>query len=151
MNLTYSFQKPHDLFEKMERDAAALDDCVTGDRAFNFVITAYHIQDWVISSAETQETKDALKTLTNSKPFQLCRDLANASKHMVITRYDPSAEDASSSQGFGVGRFGKGPFGVGEESIEITHSDGSTINILQLKDEIVSLWSEFFSKQTFNI
>lgn len=146
MNLTYSFQNPRDLFEKMERDAAALDDCVTGDKAFNFVITACHIRDWIMSSSDTQEIKDALKTLTNNKSFQLCRDLTNASKHMEITKYEPLAEDASSSQGFGVGRFGKGPCGIGEESIEITHSDGSMIDILQLKDEIVSLWSEFFSE-----
>jgi hypothetical protein len=147
MNLTYSFKKARDLFDKMIRDADALEDTVSGDRAFNFVITAFHLKEWVEQDHSVpQSVKDDLGKISNNKYFQICRDLANASKHMVITRYQPSTADASSIQGWNVGRYGKGPYGVGEEGIKITHSDGSVISIIELKDNVVWLWKDFFHK-----
>ena len=147
MSLTYSFEKARDLFEKMDRDAESLEKAVSGDTSFNFVITAFHLKDWVEQDPSVpQSAKDDLGRIHGNRYFQICRDLANASKHMVITKYQPSAADTLSSQGYGVGRFGKGAYGVGEESIKITHSDGSVITILELKDEMMSLWTDFFIK-----
>ena len=147
MSLTYSFNKARDLFEKMSRDAMSLEETVSGDRAFNFVITAFHIKDWIKQDHSVpQSAKDDLKNIYANKYFQICRDLANASKHMIITEYQPSTGDVSSQQGYGVGRFGKGSFGVGEESIKITYSDGSVISILELKNEMIFLWTDFFHR-----
>ena len=145
---TYSFKSAKDLFAKMQRDAEALEKCVSGDAAFNFVITAYHIKDWVKATnpGMGRKAKQDLQSLFNNKYFQLCRDLANASKHMDITRYDVTMADITSNQGFGVGRFGKGPFGVGEESIKVTSSSGEEVDILKLKDEVLELWRVYFSK-----
>ena len=132
----------------MQRDAEVLEKCVTGDAAFNFVITAFHIYDWVkaANSEKTSEAKKDLQRLFKSEYFRLCRDLANASKHMEITQYDTTMTDVTSNQGFGVGRFGKGPFGVGEESIKVTSSSGEEVDILKLKDEVLELWSIYFRK-----
>lgn len=147
MSLTYSFEKARNLFDKMSREASVLEEDVSGDKAFNFVVTAYHLKDWIEKdSSVPQAARDDLRTIRADRHFQICRDLANASKHMVITRYQPSTAGASSSNGYGIGRFGKGAYGVGEESIEITHTDGSVINILQLKNEMMSLWTDFFSR-----
>jgi hypothetical protein len=149
MSLTYSFEKARDLFDKMILDADALQKTVSGDRAFNFVITAFHLKDWIEQDPSVSQSANGdLQMIMSNKYFQICRDLANASKHMVITRYQPSTDDASSNQGWNAGRYGKGPYGVGEESIKITHSDGSVISILELKDNIVSLWKDFFQKHT---
>jgi len=149
MNLCYSFKKARDLFDKMIRDADALQETVSGDRAFNFVITAFHLKEWVEQDPSVpQSAKDNLVKISKNRYFQICRDLANASKHMVITRYQPSTADTSSNKGWNVGRYGKGPYGVGEESIKITHSDGSMISILELKDNMILLWKDFFQRNT---
>ena len=147
MSLTYSFEKAQDLFDKMIRDAHALEEAVSGDRAFNFVITAFHLKDWIEQDPSvSQSAKDDLDMIRSNRYFQICRDLANASKHMVITKYPPSTAGASSNQGWNVGRYGKGPYGVGEESIKITHTDGSVVSILELKDKMMSLWNDFVQK-----
>jgi len=144
MSLTYSFKKARNLFDKMIRDADALQETVSGDRSFNFVITSFHLKDWVEQDPSvSQSAKADLDKISNNKYFQICRDLANASKHMVITRYKPSTANASSNQGWNIGRYGKGIYGEGEESIMITHSDGSTVSILELKDNMISLWKDF--------
>ena len=39
MSLTFGLQTPRDLLEKLKRDGSLLDDEVTSDRLFNFVIT----------------------------------------------------------------------------------------------------------------
>jgi hypothetical protein len=147
MSLTFTIGKAQDLFEKMVRDAGEMEKTVTGDRAFNFVVTAFHLKDWIEKDPLIpQSARDDLGTLSGNKYFQICRDLANASKHMVITRYHPSTAGTHTERGLGVGRLGKGPLGIGEESISITHSDGTVISILELKSEVVSLWKEFFLK-----
>jgi hypothetical protein len=135
------------MLDKMTRDADSLQETVSSDRAFNFVVAAFHLKDWVDQDPSLpQSAKSDLASIQNNSYFQICRDLANASKHMVITKYEPSTTDASSNQGWNIGRYGKGPYGKGEESIKITHSDGSVINILELKDNILSLWNAFFQR-----
>ena len=147
MSLTYSFEKARDLFDKMIRDARALEKAVSGDRAFNFVITALHLKDWIEQDPSVSKSaKDDIDVIQRNRYFQICRDLANASKHMVITKYTPSTADASSKQGWNVGRYGKGQYGVGEESIKIIHTDGTVVSILELKDEIICIWKNFVQK-----
>lgn len=47
MSLTYGLETARDLFEKLSRDANLLDEEVTSDSFFNFVVTAYSLVDWV--------------------------------------------------------------------------------------------------------
>jgi len=44
-----------------------------------------------------------------------------------------------------VGRFGKGAYGIGEESIVIRLNDGSTIDCLVFVLDVLSVWDKFFS------
>jgi hypothetical protein len=46
-SLTFNFKTVHDLFDKVKRDAVALEHEVTSDRFYNFVITYYSLIDWV--------------------------------------------------------------------------------------------------------
>ena len=46
-NLTYGFSDAVDVFWKMHRDAKLLHDEVTGDRLWNFVMTANAIFEWI--------------------------------------------------------------------------------------------------------
>jgi hypothetical protein len=146
MELTYSFKNAKDLLAKLKRDFEALNDQVTGDRFFNLIITAYHIKDWIINDHSlTTKIRANVKSLADNKYFAMCHDIANASKHLIL-KYPPKTNSAVSNQGWGYGRWGKGLFGVGEESIEIEWSDGTKIDALELSKEILLFWETFFLK-----
>ena len=148
MTLTYGLSSVRDLFAKLQRDAAALDEEVTSDRMFNFVVTGYSMIDWVKNDSSvpaTAKTASAIKGLYNDKWLKVCGDLATASKHFTLTSRVPITASATTAQGFGVGRFGKGGFGVGEESIEVHLNDSTTFHCLDLVNGVVGAWQAFFS------
>ncbi len=149
MVLTYGIQSAKDLFEKLKRDAGLLAQEVTSDRFFNFVITAYHLCEWVERDPSLSGiVKNDVQRVRKDPDMAICRDIANASKHYKLSKgyQGRIAHRARSRQGFGIGRFGCGGYGVGEEHIEIVLSDGTRIDAIALKDSVVSLWSSFFDK-----
>ena len=75
---------PRDLFNKLKRDAVAIDKEVTSDNLFNFVITGYFLIDWIKSDANVPEL--AVKGLYEDKWLQICRDLAISAKHFIIKK-----------------------------------------------------------------
>ena len=85
MSLTYSFQSPRDVFNKLKRDAAKLEEC-TGDNLFNFMVTATSLRDWIGNGpAKTSpEIKKGLEELRRHTSIKICRDIANASKHFTL-------------------------------------------------------------------
>ena len=76
----------------------------------------------------------------------VCQDVANGNKHMKITFYTPPTADVSSKQGYGVGRFGKGGYGIGEQQIAITMTDGTTFDALGVVRAVTKLWEEFYAR-----
>jgi len=148
MTLTFGLSSTRDLFAKLQRDAAALDEEVTSNRLFNFVVTGYSMIDWVRNDPAvpaSAKTANAIQGLYNNKWLKVCGDLATASKHFKLTRRMPVTSSAITSQGFGVGRYGKGGYGIGEESIEVQLNDGTTIHCLDLDQGVVDFWQSFFS------
>jgi len=148
MALTYSLRSAVDLYEKLKRDAAALDEQVTGDRAFNFLVTAHHLEEWVKKDPTAKgPIAERLAALKPNNYLALCSDLANASKHFVQGRKG-EIDHVHGDQGFGMGRYGKGSYGVGEESITIHLADGTSLSILQLSCEIMKLYGQVFDDAT---
>jgi hypothetical protein len=146
MALTFGFSSIRDVLAKLERDAAALDEEVSGDRFFNFVVTGYSMIDWVKNDPTVPASaKLEVQYLHSDRYLRVCGDLATAVKHFRLTRRAPKVVSADSERGFGVGRFGRGGFGVGEESIEINLNDGTYINGLDLVQSVVAKWKSFFS------
>lgn len=148
MALTFGLTSICDLLAKLQRDAAALDEEVTSDRLFNFVVTGYSMIDWVRNDPSVPSTAKApaiVQGLSNDHWLKVCGDIANASKHFTLTRRAPITVSASSSRGFGVGRFGKGGYGVGEEIIEVHLNDGTSFHCLDLVQGVLSSWQTFFS------
>jgi hypothetical protein len=96
-----------------------------------------------------QTAKDEVTALRRNPPvpeLSICKDIINSNKHMKITYYTPSTTDATSEQGFGVGRFGKGGFGVGEESINFAMDDGRVFNALYVVQAVLTFWGDFFKR-----
>ena len=148
MALTFSFISINDLYEKLKRDASALEHEVTSDYFFNFVVTGYSMIDWVKNDPYvpyTAKSSNILEGLYNDQWLKVCGDLATACKHYTLSKRKPITLSAIASSGFGVGRFGNGGYGFGEESIEVQLSDGSSFYCLDLVRGVLLTWQTFFS------
>jgi hypothetical protein len=148
MTLTFGLSSVRDLFAKLQRDADALDEEVTSDRLFNFVVTGYSMIDWVRNDPAvptSAKAKIVIEGLREDKWLKVCGDLATASKHFKLKRRVPVTSSATTSQGYGAGRYGKGGYGVGEESIEIQLNDGTKFYCLELVQGVIDTWQTFFT------
>jgi hypothetical protein len=145
MGLTAGLNSAKDLLMKLERDAKLLDEEVTSDRFFNFVVTGYSLIDWVkndpVVPANAKTTAESLRRDTWLK---ICGDIATASKHFTLTRRKPVTASVESQQGYGLGRYGKGGYGEGEEDIKITLNDGSVFSALEFVNTVRQTWDQFF-------
>ena len=146
--LRYGLRSPRDLYEKARRDAAKLREEVTSDGFFNFVITAYSVADWIENDLRLPDTvrADPVARKHGGDPILLlCGEIANGSKHFRLTKADPHARSITSDRGFGMGRFGCGPFGVGEESIVIMMADGTQQPCPEFVEQVLAFWESFFA------
>ncbi len=152
MALTFSLLSVNDLFAKLQRDAAALEQEVTSDRLFNFVVTGYSMIDWVKNDPKVPPAAKAdpvVQGLHDDRWLRICGDLANGCKHFTLDLHKrkPITASASSKRGYGVGRYGKGGYGVGEESIEVQLNDGTSFPCLDLVNNVIKSWQSFFKSQ----
>lgn len=147
MPLTPGFNTIHDMLAKLERDADLLvNDAVTSDRFLNFVLTGYSMIDWVKNDPTVPAgAKVARISLYSNQALKICGDLANAGKHFSLTTRTPITKDATTEIGYGVGRYGLGGYGEGEEEIQIELNDGTALNALDLVRDVISEWKTFFA------
>ena len=147
MSLTFGLNSFGDLRAKLDRDAAKLkDEEVSADNFFNFVVTGYSMIDWIKNDpAVPLPAKHAVQSLYGDPWIRICRDLANASKHFVLTAPNPAVATTTVEQGFGAGRFGAGGWGVGEQSIQVKLSDGSSYDCLAVVTGVTNSWRVFCS------
>ena len=123
-----------------------LDELVTSDRFFNFVVTAYSLVDWVKNYRLTPVAAlTAIPNLYTDQWIKVCGDIANASKHFTLSRRVPVTHTVHSNSGYGAGRYGVGLYGIGEEGIEIELNDGTKIPGLHFVTEVLRVWRDFFS------
>ena len=80
--------------------------------------------------------------------IRICGDIATASKHFKLTRRVPVTANVDSTQGFGVGRFEKGLWGIGEENIQVELTDGSSLAGLELVENVIRVWEAFFQSHS---
>lgn len=136
-----------DLFHKVQRDAALLDNEVSSDRFFNFVVTAYSLIDWVKRDPTMPAASRAATEIADlyADPWlRLCGDAATGAKHFSLTQRSPTADKVSVASGYGVGRSGKGASGRGEEHITVHLPDGTVYSVLELAAGVVRAWQAFF-------
>jgi hypothetical protein len=149
MSRTYGLRTARDLLAKLTRDAELLREEVSSDRFFDFVVTAYSLADWVKHDpAVSASAKADLQGIRGTPSIKICRDLANASKHFHLDpQKNPNATVAAadSDRGFGVGRFGMGGYGVGEEAITVVLSAGTSRDGLNVMEEALRDWNDFFT------
>src|SRR5438034_1875851 len=79
-----SLRSAADLLQKVRRDAALLDEEVTSDRFFNFVVTAYSLVDWIDHDPTVPITAKApaeIAALRADQWLLLCGDAARSEEH----------------------------------------------------------------------
>lgn len=132
-----------DLLQKLRREARRLDQEVTPDNFFNFNVTAYHLWEWVDNDPAILPERKANRPSLDNPLLAVARDIANGSKHFMITRYKPSTS-TESAQGYGVGRFNKGAYGTGEMQVTVRR-EGMELDGLAYARNLLSLWESFFA------
>lgn len=148
MSLTYGLSSICDLYAKLQRDAAALDEEVTSDRIFNFVLTGYAMIDWIKNDPSvpaSAKASAAVDGLYSDQWLKICGDLATANKHFKLTKREPITKSVTAANGFGMGRYGKGGYGVGEESIVVQLNDGTSFNCLDLVNGVQVTWQKYLA------
>jgi len=134
-----------DLFGKLKRDAEALDEEVSADRFFNFVVTGYSLIAWVRHDTTLSATaKSEVCTLRKDHWIKVCGDLSTAAKHFELTDRKPITESTEMQTGYGSGRYGKGGYGIGEPTINVILKDGTIYDCLELKAGVIASWEQFF-------
>ncbi len=154
MSLTYGFQTPRDLLEKLKRDGAKLDSATDleqqRDAVFNFVVTAYHLTDWIkegpAKNAPTVQTD--LDALRKDLSIQVCQDLCHASKHYILRRHKPKVSNTVPFDGR-LGSFALGYSALGQEKPDLAILVGSTrYDIRDLRDKVLALYAAFFQRNS---
>jgi hypothetical protein len=134
------------LLEKLRRELARLEAEVSSDTFANFVITAHSICDWIENDPSVPAAaRSALPAMRVKEKLQVCRDLANGTKHFRLNYPDATVVDATCTTAYGMGRYGVGPHGVGEPTIQISFSDGRLTDGLTVAREVMAEWQQFFS------
>jgi hypothetical protein len=153
----YGLKTAGDLLSKLRRDRERLRKQITPDRFFNFVVTGYHIIDWIKHDPSVpQSAKNDRGSMFDNPHVQICQDLANASKHFELdpkrARRDPVVEKTSAVSNFayGTGAYGEGPYGGGE-SVVIVLAEGKRIDALRFADAVVEAWEAFFAKHAVEV
>jgi len=154
MSLTPGFRSAVDLFHKLQRDVARPDQEISDDQFFNLVITGYSLIDWVKNDPPlpaAARTAEAIAALRNEPWLKVCGDLANASKHFVLTKRQPVTKEVTSQAGWGIGRFGKRAYGEGERTIEVHIHGAPTWSALEFSVGALQVWLQFFERHCVRI
>ncbi|MBB5459013.1 hypothetical protein [Paraburkholderia sp. Cpub6] len=145
------YDSPVKLLEKAERDGAALtqalsncDESAVHDSLFNFAITAYHLVDWVKTLRPEVDISKVSDLLEGSECLRACRDLCNASKHIDLTKYPPTAQDvrfsATAATSISNTSASQPPW-----RLKIQMKDGHTIRADDLVSDVIDAWKTFFA------
>ena len=87
------------------------------DNLFNFVVTAYHISDYVRNTESV--TQAVLDTFLQDQDIKDCRDLCDKGKHLTLTkRSNPTTRIYSGC--IGGAPLGEIPFGGGDKWVLFT-------------------------------
>ena len=171
---TFGINDSSDLLRKLEWEIQALRNASKADltalcyHAFNGVVTAWHMGDWVWA-ALTEDQRALLKdkdNINNRGEFQywvrqtnrelaICREIATASKHFAIdqspneviaTVASARTEKVTDSDGIGIAT-GSGGFVVARAWVLKVDDGEARREIIDVLEEAKAFWSRFMAEQ----
>jgi hypothetical protein len=144
--IVHNFETPRNIFEKLIRDYEQLDMVVNGDNMFNFVSTAFHMQEWIKSSPiyETEAVKRLVRKASHDKYLKICNDIICAKTYYKVEIDDPDLPEGEEPN-----------FNVLPEKFDLdSYKDGSKkfrfivgddeLDPFEFKEEIKELYSTYF-------
>jgi len=173
----FKLKAPRDLLEKLRRehdrfltasDHRSPDHRMQSDHAFNFVITAWHLVDWLWNSASKstptshrlmgcksfEELHAAVRT--QSPALQVCYELCLGAKHFLLHKNREKSVKAAAAvvmEDSGVTRsparavaqaVTRSPAGCFEEQLFVTMSDGKVVPAAEIFSQVLSFWDGVF-------
>ena len=126
--------------------------------AMHAALSHFHLHEWVFE--EHKDNPSSVFNCTNTETFKgylispicedfgLIKDVANAHKHFLLTRGDPSitgAQDVTLSPptGWGEGGYGEGPWG-GSPAVVIDMGSGPSRDFFTALKNVHEMWTELF-------
>lgn len=137
--------------------------------AFHDAIDLFHLVDWVFHSNKTigslnfigpfgsekkaKDEKEFANILeSEDSSFGIIRGVANSLKHLELRAVPKTlgapthaANTFVSGTGYGMGRFGEGPFG-GTETVKIQGPDGDDRPYSVFSTSVLDMWRDLFAK-----
>ena len=120
MKEVHDFTTPRNLYEKLIRDSERLEKELSGDNLFNFMATAHRLQMWIKKSpmAQHETIKRLLRKASRNPSIKECCSILDGKKSFKLVFEGDSAK---------------------------LFVDETEYNPLDLKDEIVSIFNNYFN------
>ncbi len=148
----FDINNSRDFYQKLLEE---FDDCMdrqdSARHAMNCAITAHHLADWVWGDfVKGDITLKAKLGLRDKEDFMrwidrqtvwygLVQAISNGSKHFIRE----NAEGTVKVEGFGMGGYGQGPFGMSYLAIQVSETDPKNLPIAHLLEVVVRFWRDF--------
>ncbi|MGZ3275300.1 MAG: hypothetical protein ACXWKY_14720 [Caulobacteraceae bacterium] len=117
-----------DIYDKLFRELDAVEAEVHIDKLDHAVQTARNLCEAVEKDPNSSRAqRELIANFKRGEDHEICRCIANQQKHFR-RRDSDIATGGSVRQGFGVGRYGLGGYGGGEQSVMIDLADGGQIS-----------------------
>jgi len=156
---TFKLENCRDLYNKLRREVDRFnkdltDPMVRADHAFNAVVTAWHLCDWVFADLTLMpELQDKLGIKTKAdlqaaarkcRALHLCQQACNASKHWAVTMHnDPTVDTVVTIA----------PFDPSKDDVhapikfDVFFKDGDKfIKAEQVFEDAIQFWTDFIYK-----
>lgn len=130
MTRIFKLASIYDIYEKLQRDGAALEAEVTIERVYNFVATGYFMIEWLKndpSVSQILKTHAIIDTLYNDHWLKVCGDLATARQHFKLK------------------------IGDRKNCSEIMLDNGIKFHCRDLVQGVLSSWKNFFTSHSMHM
>jgi hypothetical protein len=153
--LNFDIKTSRDFFLKLKEDYKDFCNNTTSSRiALNCALTAWHLTEWVYNEYNSilQTTYPKLFDFqswikSQCTSLQVMHDIANGTKHYLLTRHTTVIEKTNLHQGAFSSDFSR-DFDI--SALDITLKDGAQINFEDEIEKSIEFWKQYLNSQ-FNL
>lgn len=158
-DIRYDLRDYRDLYAKLRRDVVRFKEEPSGDHLFNAMVTAWCLADWLLAHlTPTDAMWPGLTALSGKTPgqagrdssvlhpaMQICRDIAEASKHGKLNRPALAVTDVRATDGtYGSAIYGFSRYGDTGRRYAVV-ADGVMHDAKDILSEVLDLYDRFLT------